>query len=100
MGESRNVTEARVVFGRSTVDEALADPSLTIREVLRSPDRLRDAVKTLQSLLPDRLQDATGYASTLPHPVRVAIAGLWCCDSSARRVLNGAGLELRDVDNA
>lgn len=93
MGLSRDIAEARVVFGRQTVEEAIADPMAVAREVSRSPHRMLEAVRDLQEMLPDRPQDATIYASGLPRGLRLAIAGLWCGDSSARRLMLGEGLE-------
>lgn len=100
MSAERRLAEARVVFGLQAVEEALTDPLTVAREVARSPRRVQDAVRALQGMLPERLQDAASYASNLPPPLRLAVAGLWCGDSSARRVMRRGGLELRGGDDA
>lgn len=100
MGAERDLAEARVVFGRQAVEEALTDPLTVAREVARSPRRMFEAVRALQGMLPERVQDAASYASSLPPPLRLALAGLWCGDASARRRMTEAGLELRGGDNA
>lgn len=93
MSLSRDIAEARVIFGRQTVDEAIADPIAVAREVSRSPHRMLEAVRDLRGMLPGRPQEATIYASGLPHGLRLAIAGLWCGDLSARRLMLSEGLD-------
>lgn len=92
MGLSRDIAEARVIFGRQTVEEAIADPMAVAREISRSPHRMLEAVRDIRGMLPARPQEATAYASGLPYGLRLAIAGLWCGDASARRLMRGEGL--------
>lgn len=95
MSLEQNIAEARIVFGDDVVEQAMRSPRVVEAEVRGDISGVRFDVMTLMEFLPEHLGDAIEWAKRLSDARRVAIAGLWCGNSTALYAMAENGLFLR-----